>query len=264
MTKQCYSGGEHAIKANDLVDDKKRDKWCATLSQAMGRSLNTVFARLALHNLDREKLGGVASKFGFNGDLPFDVPVQQSKLDFPDDDLGFARTAAGFWNSTLSPFQAVNLAMTVANGGELVRSYMVASVSDEVGEIYHGPTGRQVLRRVMDESTATAVTTMMENTVESGTSYKSFHDKNGKAYLPDIRVAGKTGTLTKNGPDGPFYTWFVGFAPSRKPEVAISVLIANHLKWRVKGTNVASDMLRVYFAEKGAPGVHDPSDRGAK
>ena len=39
---------------------------------------------------------------------------------------------------------------------------------------------------------------------------------------------------------------------SRKPEVAISVLVANHLKWRVKATNVASDMLRAYFASKGA------------
>jgi peptidoglycan glycosyltransferase len=81
--------------------------------------------------------------------------------------------------------------------------------------------------------------------------------------LPDIRVAGKTGTLTKPAPDGPFYTWFVGFAPSRKPEVAISVLVANHLKWRVKATNVACDMLRVYFADKGAPGVRDPGDRDA-
>ncbi len=46
-TRQCYSGGEHQLRAADLVDDKKRDRWCATMTQAMGRSLNTVFARLA-------------------------------------------------------------------------------------------------------------------------------------------------------------------------------------------------------------------------
>ena len=72
--------------------------------------------------------------------------------------------------------------------------------------------------------------------------------------------AGKTGTLTKPAPDGPFYTWFVGFAPSRKPEVAISVLVANHLKWRVKAPNVAADMLRVVFADRNAPGVTDPTE----
>jgi peptidoglycan glycosyltransferase len=259
-TEQCYSGGEHSIKAADLVDNKKRDKWCSTLSGAMGRSLNTVFARLAARNLDRDKLNAVASRLGWGQDATFDVKVQPSSITLPQDELGFARTAAGFWNTTLSPFQAVNLMTAVANGGEMLRLSLVASVKDEVGEIYKGAQGRAVLKRVMDPSVAAAVTTMMEATVDNGTSYKSFHDKNGKPYLPDIRVAGKTGTLTKPTVDGPFYTWFVGFAPSRKPEVAISVLVANRGKWRVKATNVASDMLRVYFADKGAPGVRDPFD----
>ncbi len=262
-TKQCYSGGEHQLRAADLVDDKRRDKWCATMTQAMGRSLNTVFARLAQKNLDREKITAVAGRYGYNQDLPFDVKIAPSSLVFPDDDLGFARTAAGFWHSTLSPFEAVNIATTIANGGEMVRLHVVESVKDEVGEIYRGPSGRQVLRRAVDEGIAAQVTGMMENTVESGTSYRSFHDRNGKPYLPEIRVAGKTGTLTKPAPDGPFYTWFVGFAPSRKPEVAISVMVANHLKWRVKATNLACDMLRVYFADKGAPGVKDPGDHDA-
>jgi cell division protein FtsI/penicillin-binding protein 2 len=259
-TRQCYSGGEHAIKAADMVEDKKRDKWCATMTQAMGRSLNTVFARLAAKNLDRDKIGAVAARYGYNGDVPFDVKIAPSTLKFPDDDLGFARTAAGFWNSTLSPFEGANLATTLANGGEMVRLYVVDSVKDDSGEIYKGQTGRQVVRRVIDESVASQVTTMMENTVESGTSYRSFHDRTGKPYLPEIRVAGKTGTLTKPAQDGPFYTWWVGFAPSRKPEVALSIMVSNHLKWRVKATNLACDMLRVYFADKGAPGVKDPYD----
>jgi peptidoglycan glycosyltransferase len=262
-TKQCYSGGEHSIRAADMVDDKKRDKWCATLSQAMGRSLNTVFARLAAKNLDREKLGAVATKLGWGQDIPFDVKVAQSTLTFPEDDLGFARTAAGFWNTTLSPFQGANLATTIANGGEMVRLHIVSSVKDEEGDIYRGPTARQVLKRVLDEPTADSVTTMMEQTVESGTSYRSFHDRSGRPYLPDVRVAGKTGTLTKPTSEGPFYTWFVGFAPSRKPEVAISVMVANRAKWRVKATNVACDMLRVYFADKESNGVKDPGERAS-
>jgi len=83
-TRQCYSGGEHALRAVDLVDDKKRDKWCATMTQAMGRSLNTVFARLAQKNLDRDKITAVASRYGYREDLPFDVKVAPSTLVFPE------------------------------------------------------------------------------------------------------------------------------------------------------------------------------------
>jgi cell division protein FtsI/penicillin-binding protein 2 len=260
-TKQCYSGGEHTIRPIDMVDNKRRDKYCATLTQAMGRSINTVFARLSARNLDRDKLGAMAERLGWGQDIPFDTPVATSRVNFPEDELGFARTAAGFWNTTLSPFQGANLATTLANGGEMIRLHIVDSVKDESGEIYRGRTERQVLRRAIEESTAHAVTVMMESTVDDGTSYRSFRDRGGRPYLPDIRVAGKTGTLTKPTPEGPFYTWFVGFAPSRKPEVAISVLVANGAKWRVKATNVACDMLRVYFADKGAPGVTDPNER---
>jgi cell division protein FtsI/penicillin-binding protein 2 len=152
----------------------------------------------------------------------------------------------------------------MANGGEMIRLSLVSTVKDEAGEIYRGATTRQVVRRAVDASVATQVTSMMEQTVDNGTSYKSFHDRNGKSYLPDIRVAGKTGTLTKPVADGPFYTWWIGFAPSNKPEVALSILVANRPKWRVKATNIASDMLRVYFADKKAPGVSDPRDQASR
>src|SRR4029079_4287538 len=42
-TEQCYRGGKSRIMADELQDDEKRDKWCATLAMALGRSLNVVF-----------------------------------------------------------------------------------------------------------------------------------------------------------------------------------------------------------------------------
>lgn len=260
-TRECYLGGEHGVQESDLVYNKKRDKYCATMSQALGRSLNIVFARMAKNNLDRDGLTKVARRLGYLDKPTFDVDIAPSTLDLPEDDLGFARTAAGFWSSTLSPFEAANMMTTVANGGDAIRLSIVNSVSDEAGELYRGPTAKQVIRHAMDKSTAAALTGMLEETVRNGTAYSSFHDKKGRAYLPDIRVAGKTGTLIKRAEDGPYYTWFVGFAPADKPEVAISVLVANHLTWHVKAPGVARDMLRVYFADQKAPGVTSPFDR---
>jgi peptidoglycan glycosyltransferase len=76
-------------------------------------------------------------------------------------------------------------------------------------------------------------------------------------------VAGKTGTLDEAQPRG--YRSSRGSwasRPANAPEVAISVLVANGEKWRIKATHVASNMLRVYFADKGKPGVTDPIERG--
>lgn len=263
-TKVCYRGGKSRLTEGDLVPDERRDKWCATMSEAMGRSLNTIFARKANDHLTREQLTDVASRLGWDQEIPFDVPVSISRLDFPEDDFGLAKTAAGFWNTTLSPFQAVNLVTTIANQGEMIRLSIVRRVQDEDGDLYQSSGERQPFRRVLDERTADMVRVMMENTVHNGTSYKSFHDRAGRPYLPNIRVAGKTGTLQRPKPEGPLYTWFVGFAPSDAPEVAISVLASNRPAWRVKATTLAAKMLRVYFADHERKGVRHPYKKRAK
>ena len=49
--------------------------------------------------------------------LPFELPVEPSAAHVPDGGLAFARTAAGFWNTTLSPLHGAYLAATLARGG---------------------------------------------------------------------------------------------------------------------------------------------------
>lgn len=257
QTKQCYSGGRSRITATDLIDDPRRDKACATLSDAMGRSLNTVFARLAIQHLTPKRLTAAAKSYGFDEVIPFDVPVAKSKVNIPEDQLGFGRTAAGFWNTTLSPFAGAVMMATIANQGEMRRPYIVESVTHKGATIYQAKTRREVLRKVTRPETARALTTMLEATVASGTSRVAFRDSKGRPYLPNIRVAGKTGTLTDHEKQR-LYTWFVGFAPSREPQVAVSVLAANSPVWRAKANVVARDVLRAYFAKKGAPGVTKP------
>ncbi len=117
-TKQCYSGGEQRINTLDLVDDPQRDRWCTTLAGAMGRSINTVFARLARQHLAPTQLEAMARRFGYGQPFAFDVPVQPSALRVPSEPLEFARTAAGFWNTTLSPLEAAELSGIVAREGK--------------------------------------------------------------------------------------------------------------------------------------------------
>jgi cell division protein FtsI/penicillin-binding protein 2 len=264
-TRQCYSGGSDRILPQDLVDDPQRDKWCATLAGAMGRSLNTVFARLAQRHLKPAQLESMAHKFGFGEPVPFDIPVQPSLARIPQTDaLEFARTAAGFWNTTLSPLQAAEISAIVARGGEAIRPTLVREVVSTKGDVVYSASA-PATRRVVGRDTAQMLATMMEHTVTEGTSYRAFRDTKGTAFLPNVRVAGKTGTLSDPIANR-FYTWFTGFAPSRpirsmpgvRP-VAIGVLVVNQPTWQVKANTLARDVLRAYFAEQKVPSVTKPS-----
>src|SRR5262245_27926899 len=102
-TEQCYHGGKSRIAPDELEDNPRRGKWCATLGIAMGRSINVVFAKLAQKHITPEDLTAVGGAFGFGAPVPFVVPNQAPELKMPDDPLEFARASAGFWHTTLSP-----------------------------------------------------------------------------------------------------------------------------------------------------------------
>ena len=269
--QECYAGGEQRIHEADLQRDPKRDKWCSTLSGAMGRSINVIFARLAMEKLQPKQLEESAKDLGFGAPMPFDLTMQASKLEIPmEDQIGFARTAAGFWNTTLSPVHAAWLSATVARGGEPVRPVLVSDVLDDKNRSeWQAPTGL-AQKRALKEDVAKQVATMMESTVSDGTSYKAFHDGHGKSFLPGITVAGKTGTLT-DAQAQRYYTWFTGFAPSKAyvppdgmavaipKQVSIAVLVVNDATWSIKANVLAREVLRAYFAEQKIPMVTQPS-----
>jgi len=71
------------------------------------------------------------------------------------------------------------------------------------------------LRRVMSRATADTLRAMMQRVVTSGTG--------GRAQLPGVAVAGKTGTA--QNPQGEDHAWFIGFAPAEQPRIAVAVLV---------------------------------------
>lgn len=238
-TKQCWSGGERRIEAEDLVDDRSRDDRCATFGEALGHSINLVFARLALKHLTPDTLRDTAAELGIGSDIPIDVKVPRSALHIKEDELGFARSAAGFWNGHLSPLSALFVMQTIANRGERVRIHLLESTPDE----------REEVGVAMSPETADALTRMLEVTTRQGTSAKVFGPSEDHAKFAFGRVAGKTGTLVGNNPRR-MYSWFAGFAPSRKPEVAISVMLGNDVRWWKKANEVGRELLEAYFRQK--------------
>jgi cell division protein FtsI/penicillin-binding protein 2 len=253
-TEQCYNGGKSRIEAEELIDDPRRDKWCASLASAMGRSINVVFARLAQKHLTPETLTAMGGALGFGAPVPFVVPNEAPSIEIPADPLEFARSSAGFWHTTLSPLSAAVLAQTVANGGVALQPRIVQSVQRGGEPIWQDKGEPITLRRAIKGQTATELRKMMVQTVASGSAFKAFHDGSGKELIPNVQIAGKTGTLTRYK-DERHYTWFVGFAPAEQPEVAVSVLVVNTPIWRIKASELAREVLGKYFERKELLGV---------
>ncbi|HJK96053.1 MAG TPA: penicillin-binding transpeptidase domain-containing protein, partial [Polyangiaceae bacterium LLY-WYZ-14_1] len=223
------------------------DRECPTLAEAMGGSVNVVFAKLADRHLDHATLARYAEAFGFGHALPFDAPTRASPISLPDKEasrLEFARTAAGFWHVHLSPFHAALVAATLANDGRMPRARMVDRVLDGDGDVLYEPSP-EVFRAVVPRRTAQLVGRMMEQTCRpGGTADRAFFDRQGRPFLPGIRVAGKTGSLST---DRPYrgYSWWVGFAPADDPQLAVAALVVNRPRWRIKASYLAREALRV-------------------
>jgi len=260
----CISGGFHDIERRHLDSPHGDATDCSPFASALGHSKNAVFAQLATHRLLRTDLIGTAEALGFNGNVPFDLEVPVGKLTVPYNDLEFARTAAGFQGSTLSPLGGAHLANVIAHGGEATRIRISdaapeAPAGDKPVDATHDAEARAAsvsAPRVLKALTAERIRRMMEVTVRSGTSRHAFNDEKGHPFLGNIRVAGKTGTLRPEANEG-MTSWFIGFAPAQKPEIVISVMLENGSVWRHKSNELARDFLRVYFHGHGRPWVTD-------
>jgi len=256
----CISGGMHGIERRHLDAPHGDATECAPFHYAIGFSKNAVFAQLATHRLLRSGLVDTAAALGFNGLVPFELEVPVGTLEVPYGDLEFARTAAGFQGSTLSPLGGAFLASVIAHGGEATRFHIVEPPSTDAevdAPPEHQDDKAEVVSRVLKPLTAERMRRMMEVTVRSGTCRHAFSDESGHRYLGNIRVAGKTGTLRPEANEG-MTSWFIGFAPADKPEIIISVMLENGAVWRRKSNELARDFMRSYFHAHGHPSISDP------
>lgn len=111
----------------------------------------------------------------------------------------------------------------IANGGKLMKPFVVKKVMDRTGRVVKESRPHMV-RRIISPSVAKRVTQILEGVVsKKGTGQQ--------AAISGFHVAGKTGTSQKVDPrtkkysDEDYVAIFVGFVPTSKPELLILVMI---------------------------------------
>lgn len=188
----------------------------APLRYTLEQSCNTTFAQLGM-DLGPERLAEQAEAFGFGQELR--IPLRVTPSTFPADMDGAqtAMSAIGQFSVRVTPLQMAMVSQAIANGGEQLQPYLVATERNADLEVV-ATTEPTVLRRSVTEETADVLTELMTSVVANGTG--------SAAQLPGIAVAGKTGTA-QSGTDAPPHAWFTSFAPADDPQVAVAVVVEN-------------------------------------
>ncbi|MCC6139533.1 MAG: penicillin-binding protein 2 [Nitrospira sp.] len=208
--------------ANTVIHDHEKLGWM-TFAQVIQKSSNVGAAKTGMA-LGDQRLYRYLQAFGFGQKTEIDLPGEAGGLVKHPKEWGRRSLASISMGQEIgvTPIQMVSAVAALANGGVLMKPYVVSEVRDAQGKTLRQMLP-QVKRRVVSPETARAVTSILEGVVTDGTGVK--------AAIPGFRVAGKTGTAQKIDPRTGAYSStlfvgsFVGFVPADNPRLAMIVVI---------------------------------------
>jgi cell division protein FtsI (penicillin-binding protein 3) len=208
--------------ASTVIHDHEKLGWL-TFAQVIQKSSNIGAAKAGMA-LGDQRLYQYLQAFGFGARTEVDLPGEATGL-LKNPKAWGRRTVASVSMGQevgVTPMQMVTAIGAIANGGQLMKPYVVSEIRDAQDEVKRQILP-QVRRRVISPETARAVTRILEGVVTDGTG--------GKAAISGFRVAGKTGTAQKIDPrtgtysDSKFVSSFVGYVPADNPRLAMIVVI---------------------------------------
>jgi peptidoglycan glycosyltransferase len=191
-----------------------------TMADGYRLSENIYFAKIGLQ-IGGAKLAEYAQRFGIGSAPKCDVAAAKGQLSNTaslDRPTLVADTSYGQGELLVSPLQMALVAAAIGRGGVMPTPHYATAVRDAAGNtirtVAPGPAA-QVIR----PDTAAKITTYLVGAVEGPGAFAFGAKING------VHVAGKTGTA--ENPAGAAHGWFVGFAPTEAPTVAVAVIVEN-------------------------------------
>lgn len=191
------------------------------LVEGLENSCNPVFMEIA-DRLGAETYFKYFENFGLSSKTGIKLPAESKSLYLNGNKIGPVELATmsighGF---SVTPIQMVTAVSAIGNKGKLMEPRIVKALADSDGNIVE-TFEPKVVRQVISEKTANEMLVMMESVVENGSGKK--------AYIPGIRIGGKTGTSEKIVQGG--YSKdlaiasFYGVAPLEDPKISVLVIV---------------------------------------
>lgn len=213
--------GQMAI-ASTVIHDHEKMGWMS-FAQMIQKSSNIGAAKVGMA-LGEWRVFDYLKEFGFGDKTGIDLPGETAGLLRGPKQWGKRSLASISMGQEIgvTALQMVTAVSAIANGGVLMKPYMVSEIRNAKGQLV-AQTMPQARRRVVSADTARTLTTLLEGVVTNGTG--------GKAAIPGYRVAGKTGTAQKIDPRTGAYSSqllvgsFLGYVPAEDPRFAMIVVI---------------------------------------
>ena len=194
---------------------------CITVATALAKSSNIACAKIGLM-LGPRRTDEYMRKFGFGSKLGIDLPGESDGILDPWktwDKVKPTRVPIGH-GVAVTGIQMVNAYSAIANGGKLMRPYVVDRIVSSTGIVISNTTP-QVIGTPISPEVAKAVREMLVGVTEDG-------GTGTRANVKGYTIAGKTGTAQCVLPRGgystsDYYASFVGFVPAHDPVFCVLV-----------------------------------------
>ena len=225
-----------------------------TFIPALAASSDGYFYRLAW-GLGHERLRKYALLFGLTEKSGIDIPGERAgnwptnewemkNFGVPMEPSEVCMLGIGQGAMQATPLQMVNVASAVINGGTLYKPQIVREIRTPQGKTIK-TFSPQVIRQI-------PVTSEALSYVRQGMAKVT--DPGGTAYglaIDGFKFSGKTGTAETAGGAGPNTTWFIAWAPSDHPKLAMAVFVDRSGGYGASvAAPIARDILVKYFHKK--------------
>ena len=223
---ETYKSGSYRNIPGPPINDHQRAGWGEiSFLRGVQESSNVLFTILGYERLGMDRLYAYFEKFGFGSPTGIGLP-NEAAAKLKDKQRLYPRDVASMTfgqGVVVTAMQQVTAVSAIANGGELLKPYIVKEMRDSHSGQLTLQNEKEVVRRVVSEDTASQVRDILQKVVTA--------DGTGRYFsLEGYQVAGKTGTAQVVGLDGKYmaneYIYsFVGFAPKDNPKLLVYVVV---------------------------------------
>ena len=244
---------------------KKSGHGSMNLHDALVQSCDVYFYTIG-HRLGIDTIAKYAQRFGLGSSTRLGlsrekrglIPTTQWKLLNKKEPWQLGETISasiGQGYNLVTPIQQVIMMAAMANGGTLLKPYLVKRIEGPDGQVQKeffpeitGQVGvkpeyleqvRMAMRGVVNEPRGTGKKSRMKNIIVSG--------KTGTAQV--VRM--KSNEELEKGEAIPFkyqdHAWFVAFAPYEKPEIAVAIIVEHGGHGGATAGPIAGKLFKKYF-----------------